>query len=101
MERKIKFRAWLEDDGHVMKYNKEKVDFPVMQYTGFKDKNGVEIYEGDILTKSNGKPFTVIHKKGAIDFNEAAWDWEYGSGFYFDENPKDSEVVGNVYENHS
>ena len=85
----------------VYRFEDEKVK--LMQYTGLKDKNGKEIYEGDIvlikLDETSTWHKTVVgFKKGAfiadlIDKEDYVYIFHHG--FTGD----DFEIIGNVYEN--
>lgn len=80
-----------------------KEEFELMQYTGLKDKNGVEVYEGDILQLFYGKENTPLTTTKVFFNEEGYWDSKnlseqhpfracYG-GF------NKCEVIGNIYEN--
>lgn len=80
-------------------YTDEIEDFVLMQYTNLKDKNGKEIYEGDILKVKldDGEAnLYVKYVKGEYRVvNEGKWEDSLYAYMYF----SDVEVVGNIYEN--
>lgn len=124
--REIKFRvwynSWMDYSGNVSFYNGKIGTFNVvndfeenepchivMQYTGLKDKNGKEIYEGDVVQfmcvdESFEKNIVVCGEHSAFDDR-----YVFEVGYYLESIDKkvqyplgytnELEVIGNIYEN--
>lgn len=128
--REIKFRAWLKDDKRMVEvrsidfheegntitvnyndifgfeFNENEIE--LMQYTGLKDKNGKEIYEGDIIdihqTVNGQSVFVIEVTNTGLVIPRYAFDKNYKYEYNirelleFDEYDKEIEVIGNAYQ---
>ena len=111
--REIKFRAW--DKLNKEMFNVESINFQerrvykdvvsyrnfndieLMQYTGLKDKNNKEIYEGDIVIY-HSKMHKIIFNAEEARFVLRDDEFELEISFT-NNNNKRMEIVGNIYEN--
>lgn len=127
MSREIKFRLW--DEVQKIMYQPEQADFLIqtdgkvnshelgilegyfhtpqllpLQYTGLKDKNGVQIYEGDVLMVPD---LYETPENTSASFHNEEINYTLGC-FYSGGKPMfdcwdylsdEAEVIGNIYEN--
>ena len=117
--REIKFRAWDNKNKKLVSF--ENIELPysenvnldgqiegildrgiiLMQYTGLKDKNDVEIYEGDIVGHNGFIGYVKYINSGNCNvLGYALVSLINGRIFYmFCDETDNYEVIGNIYEN--
>lgn len=98
MERVIKFRSYCPIMRTMMYNVGIESSNELMQYTGLKDKNGKEIYEGDIIK--------IDDSIGVIVWDRVRWAIAsgeignyHGYDYFTSEIMGEIEVIGNIYEN--
>lgn len=125
MNREIEFRAWLKaykqmtkvlnidfklNAVHIpkigMSYSMQFFeDIELMQYTGLEDKNGVKIFEGDIMKiwydfETEYYEQKTLVSKGVVKFDKGMFTVKFeGYNYYINADGLKLEVIGNIYEN--
>lgn len=107
MSREIKFRSWDKEEGFLYSDEVGLSEFfdicecskSIEQYTGLRDKNGVEIYGGDIIVDPDfpNKQHEIFYQDGAIGY-KALGDFYSVNILAQEYLLKTIEVIGNIHE---
>jgi hypothetical protein len=104
MSREINFRCFdteretmIENCSHIQRDGLE-----VMQYTGLNDKNGTEIYEGDLVRYAKHEVLIVEYRAPAFTLRNPNandyWQWASGLEGLGQGGAVDVEVIGNIWD---
>ena len=126
--RELKFRAWHPESESMIVFDLAKASKDqyiashvcallsnthnegeglMMQFTGLTDKNGVDIYEGDLIKNNRGRTAEVVWHKFTASFDSkfvsddgsALPKQDKSYGFHNADWKSETKIVGNIYEN--
>jgi uncharacterized phage protein (TIGR01671 family) len=125
MGKDIKFRAWDKDSSNMLPWSHmttgflqgflgKKYNVDIMQFIGLKDRNGKEIYEGDIVImhyfseglgsnlgvfeKENSVTGDIQYRKDFATYVVNTKNIDYVISEYCQDPSEELEVIGNIYE---